>query len=1304
MAKKRHKNKKKQLDPDTMLSGKASFTAYDLVQMIHQVNPTNKEIRGKEKSGYYKIKNRLQSLLIRDFRDSLIIEQSNPENPLLIGIKLKHYDDDACHVYMNELEEDARSWCQSQIDEAIVNRMSCDTTSAKKSLKKKDAKSTRPDSEQLQDIAGLSENELMQLSKNALDEYDYTACENYCRRALEISLGGIEPVLLLLELFIDYLATYNKAILLAESLSPNIKKDKRIKAFLALAAARSGNINLALEQIGSSTLPQSFEVRLIALKYFITQEDVASGKRQLSALKAFERDDLNTTINKYENDIEIIEAKKLEPQETMILQTWEKSQFKEAVMLADKLLSEHPRNKIARKICDKYDKQTRMKKIKQLLQEADGAKQKNDFIKELELLKKAIAAGANAENLRQRLNDSQKRAILQKDEIEISRIISRFRCGNRDEALLIFSNLSPEKRLSTMNRIDDPHFIWVDQGISSHSRLKPERIVKAVLTFGKSKEAFQKKADPQLILSELNHYVQELQSIPAACEFLNHVEKMLLISENDKIETLLLEIDSLLDNDDLTSARELLNQLKFNRLNVEYKMFYEDLDIRLCKFERIKTLNLRYTENYNQKNYFPCKEIARELADITNDAMSANWFEKITEISALIKKKLRFTIINIDKMPPYYGCSGLNWTMDYSNGCLLPDYQQVVIVNSNQHWIFLVFYSLSEEKFTNGIILHTPSPILRPIVTNSNNTLWITGENGCIIELSLESLDVLNWYDFQELGKNLADDRTIVKAMLFPKSRYLFLNSYPCDKLEEETCEFININENRIVRSIKSPGYPLIFNNGETYSIAISNRTSDHVHIYSENGRLIKDISVKNGQNISSVSTHPNGGGLIFLTHYIENLFDPFRNKSPDDSQQETDELCLSLDAESNSDKICKPVKLEDSNYELHHSMFTSLASALIFVCFFDGCEFKLAAFKSSEDGFIQLYQIKIPDHFAFVSDENTNHLACITFQNNKINVIILDEQEPSFASPGKPIGLHSELPDFLKLIFCTNPTNAINAHALAIMAQIKNSTYEHYQQLIHNFKHGKDKTAEDLAALIYALQRLYSSNDAEDVKKWLHKRYPDHFRVLFDLACRAAEERHWSEVISLLGNVSRKGIDDGTACHICHILGISYFAEGKIEKARSLWEEGIEYEKGECDLMPLIHYANISLMPENMRTKCADPINITLTFYESVDNHITAEEWLKAIKLIETSDIVLTSDLQILARLTEAYLQLETDDEDMRWFCKVYALSNFCKNQNKIHFSNEQILPPFIETWPENRFLEIKNRAEKWLADISDI
>ncbi len=168
----------------------------------------------------------------------------------------------------------------------------------------------------------------MRLSKNALDEYDYAACENYCRKALDISFNGIEPALLLLELFIDYLATYDKAICLAESLSAHIKKDKRIKAFLTLAAARSGNINLALEHIGSSTLPQSFEVHLLALKHFIAHEDIASGRRQLSALKAFERDDLSTTINKYENDIAIIEAKKLEPQESIILQTWEKRQFK----------------------------------------------------------------------------------------------------------------------------------------------------------------------------------------------------------------------------------------------------------------------------------------------------------------------------------------------------------------------------------------------------------------------------------------------------------------------------------------------------------------------------------------------------------------------------------------------------------------------------------------------------------------------------------------------------------------------------------------------------------------------------------------------------------------------------------------------------------------------------------------------------------------------------------------------------------------------------------------------------------------
>lgn len=118
MARKRNKKKKQQVDPYLVLEERVSVTAHELIRLIHAVNPTSEYISSMESAERYKLKARLQSLLVRRFNEKLLVEQPDPENPKLVGFRLRHFDEDACHSLINELDEDARSWTQRQIDEA----------------------------------------------------------------------------------------------------------------------------------------------------------------------------------------------------------------------------------------------------------------------------------------------------------------------------------------------------------------------------------------------------------------------------------------------------------------------------------------------------------------------------------------------------------------------------------------------------------------------------------------------------------------------------------------------------------------------------------------------------------------------------------------------------------------------------------------------------------------------------------------------------------------------------------------------------------------------------------------------------------------------------------------------------------------------------------------------------------------------------------------------------------------------------------------------------------------------------------
>ena len=80
------------------MAGRTSATARDLIRMIHRINPTKAGVEAQKAAYRYRLKARLQSLLIRRFGEGLIVEQPNVNQPQLIGIRLRNFDEDACHA------------------------------------------------------------------------------------------------------------------------------------------------------------------------------------------------------------------------------------------------------------------------------------------------------------------------------------------------------------------------------------------------------------------------------------------------------------------------------------------------------------------------------------------------------------------------------------------------------------------------------------------------------------------------------------------------------------------------------------------------------------------------------------------------------------------------------------------------------------------------------------------------------------------------------------------------------------------------------------------------------------------------------------------------------------------------------------------------------------------------------------------------------------------------------------------------------------------------------------------------------
>ncbi|NIM10557.1 MAG: hypothetical protein GTO45_01055, partial [Candidatus Aminicenantes bacterium] len=1192
MSKKRKKKKKQHIDPYDVLEGRVNITSHELIRLIHRVNPTNESLDAKKESERYKIKARLQSLLIRNFYDGLLVEQPDPENPQMVSLKLQYFDDDACHALLPELDPDARSWAQRQIDEAAsqggadtgeppaagLHRQSSGSLAAFGNIHESDTAADKKE---------YSPNELINWGRQALEEYDYETCEDYFYRAFIMSRGSIEAALTILEFFVDHLAAYEKAIALMDSLSASAKKDEDVKVLLALAAVRLGNIDQALDYLGRALHPRASEVYLLGARHFVTRGNVDRAKELQGVLKSFELDELQPEIDRLENDIRKLCLKSLKPVEQEMVFAWQQGEQDKAVKLAQQLLVEWPQNKDARRICNEFAQQQRTDKLHSLLRRADEAHSKAEFIKEAGLLERAMALGNADDKLRERFKQVQQAAKLQQDEAEITETIKLWTAGRKKESLLRCVALSEKQRREVINRNQDEHFTWLSRIISAQSSLKPQKMVEAVLALGESKEILQKGGDPRPVVSGLQLHIKVLHSVPEAQDILHRAQEMSEALESEKAKELLKKAEDLAAVEDFQSARECIDQVKVDQLDEDNRKIFADINGKLKRLESIHTMKKRYISEADRGNHFSSRDIALKLAGILEPDTASHWRKKVAYHSSQINKEWCLVTGNIEGLHPCYSSYGLVWVADDANACLLPDGRHVLLVSAHDRWVFLRTFCIPEQKFKQGIMLRAPAAMSFPRIQLAGNEIWTAGLNGHVIVLTLDPPDILSWHDFSDFVK---DDNILEDVCVFPKRGYLWLNTRNIEARGEEICEVINMEQRRVERQFKLKGHPTVINTGGDCRIIIQDYVSKSIQMFSEQGKTIGTFSLATEGLVDAAAMHPNGSDYVLL---------PF--KAPDDSffqeptpgdqyEEENDDFLLTLEKVPDVEGTYRPFIIDDSHGEAMHSIHTALDDGVIFVYFGSDIRaeshYYLAAFTPGENGFEKLYQVEAPNKLILAADEFSQKAAAINIGRGGSQAVILGRDKPVFADNTGDPGFNLSLPSFDAFMTCNTPTGARNAAALAFMAQIKDCSPRAFDDLVLRMKRPGYNDPDKIAAFINALERLLYTDLAKEMKTWFQEKYPDHPLALIELATDALQEQKWQTVISLLEKVSFTPLDEGTACHICHLLGMGLFARGDIERALETWEAGAAYEGGRCDLDPYITYAKIALMAPKKRKK----------------------------------------------------------------------------------------------------------------------
>lgn len=1306
MARKRNKKKKRrtQLDPYEVLEGKAPVTALELIRLVHRINPTNTEVAAKKASERYRVKARLQSLLIREFKESLHVEIPEPQNPQLVGLRLLHFEEDACHALIHELEDDAGSWIRRRIDEALAEKAAGrgDFPETPGSIEQLSNDSLSRNGELKERDEDISVNDWIDLGQKALDAYDYDLCERYYLKALKASRGGLEPALCVLELFVDHLAAYEKALDVSASFSTAAGKDRRVRILLGLSSVRCGHFEQALDYIARISDPRLVEIYLLVAGHFVREGDENRAAKALSNLKSYGNLEQESEIDKLEQEILRLKTKKLKHVEKEMILAWEEGRSDLGLEMAERILSSLPQNKAAQQVRREFEKQQRQDRITLLLNEADDAGGRHAFGREVDLLKQAIALGANAPELSKRLEYARNMAKRQREEMEIADLLRLWEEGRTGESLFQFIGFTEKQRRRIVQAVHDPHFRWVEEVLSSDRALNHKKVVDAILAFGQSKKGMEKGENLHRVIEGMNLHGKVLQYVPEARTVLKQAESMLRAMESRRNKDLLEKAGEFLTEGhrDLEKASHCLSGIKVRLLDETKKGYLEDLKSRLQHLETIQMLRQKYDSCSTRGDHFICMDMAEKLAEQEEEGHSNHWHDKAKEHAEILKREWSLVSCDIRKLPASYGYFGMKWMAEEPNCWLLPDGRHVVMATSHDRWVFVRTFCLDDQKFGDGIILRAPEKLLYSNIVISGKMLWIAGQGAHVLGLDLDPVTIRFWHD---CSSSVKQDEVIENVWIFPEKGTLWLGKRDIENADE-IIEIVDMEQERTIRTMKSFHFPIIMNCGDCFRVAISDRDQNFVRIYSEQGRTITAPQFEKRCAVNRAVPHPNGVDFVFLTYDDTGALDPFLGISDEDDVQYGD-FILTLETKPDVKQRSEPTRIEDSHGELKHMMVASRDTGIIFVYFAtdSGLDtgYNLAAFRPSERGFDLLYRVTAPEDLILFSDECSDRVAAIIPRNKKTRTMVLDERPPVFdvVDDSRTKGYY--FPPFDSIWHCDVHTGAFNAEVLAHMGLLRDCSFEAFYEYLMEMRLSNDP--DRVAPFIRALERSFRKDESEELRMLMQERYPDHCSTLFERAKGAAKKQNWREVISLLERILPADLDEGAACHRSHLLGMAYFAEGEAKSALRIWEEGARYEEGQCDLDPYITYARLSLMNEKKRkkTKIRSDMKRGLDLYETVDRYLEAKDWDGVITTVESADALETTDLQLAVRLTQAYLHQDVIPGDMRFICKVLVLANYCERYNGIAFRGNQVLPTYIEVWSEERLKKTAREASEWLGGL---
>lgn len=1280
------------IDPDRVLAGQVIPSERDLIALIHDVNPTGRELDKREAARRYAIKTRLQSLLVLRFPDDM--EVVPDDKPGVVLLRHKYLGLAASHAIVADLQEEARAWVQMQLDLGTVEQAwvltppELERRQRERGHRRKghrdrprDRFMVRPDDDAPgadEMVAALREGRLAQAS------YDYEEAREAFQRAHRLAPEAPAPLAALLDLLVNQLGLDREALDLAQSAPVAALHSPAVFASMALAAARLGERERAEAWCRHVEGARAAEVLRILATTAIRAGELGYATKTLGrARQCLPVDPERIAV---EVQLDRARAAAVAEDEARLAVLWGEGNAPAAAELAHRIVEQYPGSAPARAILKEAAALERRVRCEQMLDEARAAALRSRFKQARKAWATARDWGADPAKLAEVLGGiaaGEARAAQIARDKRLERVGARLCCpglaaSERKAALVAYLGFDRQDRDSVRQRCPAEELAWLDELPPALPALRCEPIAAAVhaaraavglLDAGDSDGAQTLLAAHRTILGEHGFGRPILARLDLALQARQQARALTAL---DKAEEALREKD-------LDAAKDLLDSVARDRLPVASQGVWDRLSRALASARQYRACMELVEERLAKRRPILARQLLLERLMETADEEERT---SLRERLARVDDAVRDEHLGIDCVPPsgYLAREAPEMVTNYAvargvDTMLLPGGRTVALVSAGQLQcaVRLVDVDSGEtQRFLAWCLMEAMAPSSLGI---SDQRLWLEDAF-----FNYAEIDCQSWLPCRQSNLKLNGDPAdmVDRCVSIPAADVVWLKTQPLLPPYTSRLRAVNVAQGRLIDLRNREGDPYLIPGTPHPLVAWFAGPGRGLCLMSARGQAEAYIDMADSEVALGVAVAPAGQGYVVL---IEN----------------------SGAAEPWLDLLLVGVlgtRLSRLRLSIEHvgavGVATILPKRLVCVSYAqrNSGQPRLAYVREPNPGDLMLAaDVEAPGLLGITQDPAASTAVAVCRSAHGVRLTRLDGMPTAFPAVYDEI----LLPRLFRFVDCAPVPEP------EIESRFRSDPY-----LDENHREFADSNLERLARGIERSRRALSlyrqlrlrgmHGRADRLLEFLEQQKTDNFLVRLALAEREALEGRW-----VGDDLEREAASAGVSDHLLHMRAVAYLHQGDL--GRVIETLAGRAAHGPCRLDALLtlvreleaERAGEPMRPAEMaRPSLASLIRSIFAF----DRARARGELDESLRILDQAWIRAATEGQSAARLADLYLAVKREDPPVQRFKASTLLADFA--DHRYACARARTLWLGESTWSLDRLAKLDEQAHYWLYDLT--